>query len=85
MGWLTDPGDFLLYLRPFLSFNLNDLTSSLGLIFLIMLINFKLQKQTKYLPLILIILILATGQILQDTILKLFFYYPIFINQKNLL
>jgi hypothetical protein len=64
MGWLTNPGDFLLYTRPFLSLNLHELSSSLGLVFLIMLINLKLLKQTKYLPLVLIILVLATGQIL---------------------
>ena len=81
MGWLSDPSNFLLYLKPFLSFNLNDLTSSLGLVFFVMLVNFKLQKQTKYMPLILIILVLATGQILpryyfEAFLLLSYFYKP---------
>ena len=80
-GWISDPTNFSLYLRPFISFNLSTLSSSLGLIFLIMLINYKLQKKTKFLPLILIILVLATGQILpryyfEAFLLLAYFYHP---------
>ncbi len=80
-GWLDDPGDFSLYIRPFISFDMSTLSSSLGLVFLLMLINFKLQKETKFIPIILIILILVTGQILpryyfEAFLLLAFFYKP---------
>ena len=80
-GWLNNPGDFSLYIRPFISFDMSTLSSSLGLVFLLMLINFKLQKETKFIPIILIILILVTGQILpryyfEAFLLLAFFYKP---------
>ena len=80
-GWLDNPGDFSLYIRPFISFDMSTLSSSLGLVFLLMLINFKLQKETKFIPIILIILILVTGQILpryyfEAFLLLAFFYKP---------
>lgn len=81
MGWISNPTDFSQYLRPFISLDLNQLSSSLGLVFLVMLINFKLLKKTKYLPIILIILILITGQILpryyfEAFLLLAYFYKP---------
>ena len=80
-GWLDNPGNFSLYIRPFLSFDISKLSSSLGLVFLLMLINFKLQKETKFIPIILIVLILLTGQILpryyfEAFLLLAFFYKP---------
>jgi len=81
MGWISDPYNVFLYLRPFISFDLNQLTSSLGLVFLLMLINFKLLKKTNYFPLILIFLVLATGQILpryyfEAFLILAYFYHP---------
>jgi hypothetical protein len=80
-GWLTNPSDFSLYLRPFVSFELSKISSSLGLIFLFMVFNLKLQKDTKYFPFIIIILVLLTGQILpryyfEAFLLLSFFYKP---------
>ena len=80
-GWLDNPGDLSLYLRPFISFEISKLSSSLGLVFLLMLVNLKLQKETKFIPIILIILILVTGQILpryyfEAFLLLAFFYRP---------
>jgi len=78
-GWMSDPGNFSLYIRPFLSLDLSKLSSSLGLVFLLMLIDFKLQKKTKFLSIILIILVLATGQIVPryyfEAFLILAYYY----------
>ena len=49
-GWISTPDEYSIYLRPFISFDISKLSSSLGLIFLLMLINFKLQrKQNSYL------------------------------------
>ena len=80
-GWLDNPGDLSLYIRPFISFEISKLSSSLGLVFLLMLVNLKLQKETKFIPIILIILILVTGQILpryyfEAFLLLAFFYKP---------
>ena len=80
-GWLDNPEDLSLYLRPFISFEISKLSSSLGLVFLLMLVNLKLQKETKFIPIILIILILVTGQILpryyfEAFLLLAFFYKP---------
>jgi hypothetical protein len=76
---MSDPGNFSLYIRPFLSLDLSKLSSSLGLVFLLMLIDFKLQKKTKFLSIILIILVLATGQIVPryyfEAFLILAYYY----------
>ena len=78
-GWISTPNEYSIYLRPFISFDISKLSSSLGLIFLLMLINFKLQKKTKFIPLILIILVMITGQILPryyfESFLLLAYYY----------
>ena len=78
-GWISTPNEFSIYLRPFISFEISKLSSSLGLIFLLMLINFKLQKKTKFIPLILIILVMITGQVLPryyfESFLLLAYYY----------
>ncbi len=80
-GWLTNLGDFSIYLRPFVSFELSTISSSLGLIFLLMIFNLKLQKEAKYFPFIIIVLVLLTGQILpryyfEAFLLLAFFYKP---------
>ena len=80
-GWIDEPTNYSLYLKPFISFNLSDLSSSLGLIFLLMISNYNLLKKTKFLPLILISLVIATGQILpryyfEAFLLLAFFYHP---------
>ena len=77
-GWLIDPGNINLYLRPFISFDISKISSSFGIIFLLMIVDYKLQKKLKFLPLIIIILILLTGQILPRYYFEAFllaFYY----------
>ena len=63
-GWLSNPGNISLYFKPFISFELSSISSSLGLIFLLMIINLKLHRTTKYFAIIIIIFVLLTGQIL---------------------
>lgn len=80
-GWIADPTNIFVYIRPFISFELSKLSSSLGLIFLLMLFDIKLLKKTIYLPIILIILVLATGQILpryyfEGFLLLAYYYHP---------
>ena len=78
-GWISNPYDYSVYLRPFISFDLAKLSSSLGLIFLLMLINLKLNKKTKFIPIIMILLVIITGQILPryyfESFLLLAYYY----------
>ena len=80
-GWLSNPGDISLYLKPFISFKLSSISSSLGLVFLLMFFNMKLHKTTKYFAIIVIVLVLLTGQILpryylEAFLLLAFFYKP---------
>ena len=78
-GWISNPYDYSVYLRPFISFDLAKLSSSLGLIFLLMLVNLKLNRKTKFIPLIMILLVIITGQILPryyfESFLLLAYYY----------
>ena len=84
-GWISNPTDISLYLRPFISFEISTLSSSLGIIFLLMLINYKTQKKTKYFPLILIGLVLLTGQILPRYYFEAFLILAYFYNPKKFL
>lgn len=81
-GWLTDPSNIYLYLRPFVSFELSTISSSLGIIFLFMVMDFKLQKDLKFIPLFLIILIFLTGQILPRYYFEAFLLLAFFYNYK---
>lgn len=78
-GWLMNATDIKLYLKPFFPTSISDLTSSLGLIFLLMLTNLKLQKKLRYLPVAIIIIIFMTGQLLPryyfEAFLVLAYYY----------
>lgn len=71
-GWLENASNFQIYYRPFISFNLSELSSSLGIIFLFMLININLQKKTKFFSLIIIVIVISTGQILPRYYLEAF-------------
>ncbi len=83
-GWIADPTNYSLYLRPFISLNLSTLSSSLGLVFLLMLIDYNSHKKTKFLPLILISLVLATGQILPRYYFEAFLLLAYFFQPKKL-
>ena len=84
-GWLENPTNFELYLKPFLSFSISGFTESLGIIFLLMLLNFKLQHRTKYFPLIIILLVISTGQILPRYYLESFLILAYYFNIQSLL
>ncbi len=81
-GWLSNPNNFYLYLRPFITFDLSKISSSIGLIFLFMIIDYKLQRKLKFIPLILIGLILLTGQILPRYYFEAFLILAFFFNYK---
>ena len=82
-GWIADPTNFSLYIRPFISFDLSKLSSSLGLVFLLMVFNLKLQKKTKYFPFLIVFLVLITGQILPRYYFEAFLLLAFFYKPKN--
>ena len=83
-GWLSDPYNAKLYLKPFISFNINKFSSSLGIIFLLMLLNYKTLKQTKFFPLIIIGIVLSTGQILPRYYFEAFLLLAYFFKSENI-
>jgi len=84
-GWLDNPANLELYLKPFISFDVSSFTSSLGIIFLLMLFNIKLQSKLKYFPLIIILLVISTGQILPRYYLEAFLILAYYFNINNIL
>ncbi len=82
-GWLLNPGDLKLYLRPFFPLSIAELSSSFGLLFLLMLTDIKLLKETKFLPIIIIFLIFLTGQFLPRYYFESFLLLAYFFNLKN--
>ena len=82
-GWIADPTNYTLYIRPFISFNLSTLSSSLGLVFLLMLVDYNLQKKTKFLPLIFISLVFVTGQILPRYYFEAFLLLAYYFQSKK--
>ena len=83
-GWLGDYQNLSLYLKPFISFSINEFSSSLGIIFLLMLLNFRLLKNTKYFPLIIIAIVISTGQILPRYYFESFLILAYYFDMKNL-
>ena len=84
-GWIADPTNYTLYIRPFISFNLSTLSSSLGLVFLLMLVDYNLQKKTKFLPLIFISLVFVTGQILPRYYFEAFLLLAYYFQPKKII
>ena len=80
-GWLN--GNMKNYILPFLPLDVFELSSSLGLCFLLLLLDFRLQKDLHYIPLISIILVLSTGQILPRYFLEIFLILSFFSNQNR--
>ena len=84
-GWMQDPTNLRLYLKPFFSFNLSELSVSLGIIFLLMIFDFKLLKKLYFFPIIIIFLVLFTGQILPRYYFEAFLILAYFFHYKNFL
>ena len=82
-GWISNPGEISQYLRPFISFKMNYLSSSLGLVFLIMLLDFKLLKSTFFIPLIIILSIFSTGQALPRYFFEAFLILAYYFSSQN--
>ncbi len=80
-GWLLNPDDIRIYIKPFIPTSLSSLSSSLGILFIFFLFNFSLLRKLNYYPLIIIILIISTGQILPryyfEAFLILAFFYEL--------
>jgi len=63
-GWLRNIDNIKIYLRIFIPTNISNLSSTLGLGFLMLLINYKEIKNIYFLPYLLIFFIILVGQIL---------------------
>ena len=84
-GWINNYKDFTIYIRPFIPLSITQLSSSLGIIFLIMLLDLKLLKKLYFIPLIMIFLLLLTGQILPRYYLESFLILAYFFDKNRLL
>jgi len=84
-GWIKDPSNILLYLKPFISFNINQLSSSLGIIFLLMLLNIELLKKTKFFPIIIFIIVFFTGQLLPRYYFEAFLILAYYATLKDII
>ena len=89
-GWRHENFSFEYFLRSIFPLEIGSFTTSLGIIFIFLLIDFKLHKRTNYIPLILIILTLLMGQYLQRFYLEAYLilaFYTIINNKylKNLI
>ena len=84
-GWLSNPLNFESYLRPFISLKIENLSSSFGLIFVFMLIDYKMLKKLSYFPIILILIILSTGQILPRYYFEAFLILAYYFKNENIL
>ena len=81
---MTNPTNYTLYLKPFISLSLNSFTTSFGIFFILMLFNIKLQKKTKFIPMIIILIVISTGQILPRYYLEAFLILAYYFKLKNL-
>lgn len=82
-GWLLNPDDIRIYIKPFIPTSLSSLSSSLGFLFIFFLFNFSLLRKLNYYPLIIIILIISTGQILPRYYFEAFLIFAFFYELKN--
>ena len=83
-GWLLNFLDYKIYLKPFISLKINEISSSLGLIFLLFLVDLKLLKKTKFFPFVIISLVLLTGQILPRYYFEAFLIMAYYYNSNNI-
>ena len=82
-GWLLNPDDIKIYIKPFIPTSINTLSSSLGILFIFFLFNFSLLKKLKFYPIIIIILIISTGQILPRYYFEAFLILAFFYEFRN--
>lgn len=80
-GWLD--GKLKNALLPFFPLNISKLSSTLGLCFLLLLFNLKLQKKLNFIPALLTVIVLSTGQVLSRYFIEIFLILAFFCNQKN--
>jgi len=82
-GWLNNYKDVSIYIQPFLTTKISNITNTLGLIFLLLFFNYNLQKKLYYFPAILFIIILLTGQLLPRYYFEAFLILIYFYNSDK--
>lgn len=81
-GW-TEQLSPLLVFRPFVTINVNQFSTTFGLCFLLMGLNFKKNKELYFIPYLIIISILITGQILPRYYLEAFLIMSFYCSYNN--
>jgi hypothetical protein len=84
-GWFGNSFDINYLLRPFIPTSLSNLSSTLGPVFIFLLINFNEIKKIYFIPYILIFFILSTGQILPRYYFESFLILSYFVFNKSII
>jgi hypothetical protein len=82
-GWFGNSFDVNYLLRPFIPTSLSNLSSTLGPVFILLLINYNEIKKIYFIPYILIFSILSTGQILPRYYFESFLILSYFVFNKS--
>ena len=82
-GWLNDINNIKIYFRAFMPTSFSNLSSTLGLGFLLLLINYKEIKNIYFLPYLLIFFIILVGQILPRYYFESFLILSYFAYKKS--
>ena len=84
-GWLTSYNDYKTFLKIFIPTNLSQLSSSYGLLFLVLFFDYKLLKKLHFFPLIIVFMVLITGQISPRYYLEAFLILAYYFHKTNFL
>ena len=82
-GWLTNYNDYKTFIKVFIPTNLSQLSSSFGLLFLVLIFDYKLLKKLHFFPLIIVFMILITGQISPRYYLEAFLILAYYLSRMN--
>ena len=84
-GWLTSYNDYKTFLKIFIPTNLSQLSSSYGLLFLVLFFDYKLLKKLHFFPLIIVFMILIIGHISPRYYLEAFLILAYYFHKMNFL
>lgn len=82
-GWLRNFSASS-FLRPFFSLSISKLSTTFGLCFILMILNYKKIKELYYIPYIIILSVLISGQLLPRYFLEAFLIMAFYANYSSL-
>lgn len=82
-GWLTNYNDYKTFIKVFVPTSLSELSSSYGLLFLILFFDYRLLKRLNFFPIIIVFMILLTGQISPRYYLEAFLILAYYLSKVN--